>query len=439
MNYLNGGETFTLGKSFPGSIVFARDLTPTDIAEAGSAFVHGFVCEKGSATSHAAIVAKAKGIPFVTNVNFESAKCLNGDVVIVDGRSGDIILNPSPETLRRYQDMQLQLQLHVKNLTKSKQLESETYDGYAIKLSANIEMVSELEMIHQYGGNGVGLFRSEYICLANNKFPSEDEQFEIYKNVVEKMLGLPIVIRTFDIGGDKLLGNSHFNKESHSFLGCRAIRFLLKEREIFKAQLKAIIRASVYGKVSILFPMISTLSELIEAKQVVKEVQVELEKKKIQYHPHIRIGCMIEVITDLLAKECDFLSIGTNDLVQYSLAADRGNHAMSGFYTPTHPSVIRLIKLVVSEANINGIPVTICGEVAADPRFTSLLLGLGVHELSVASRYIPIIKNAIRNTSIVAATKLAEEALRLATANEIQELINQEYMKNVPDAFFYNF
>lgn len=444
MGYLLESVRVSLSDIPPDTIIFARELSPSDIAEANTKCVIAFVCETGSSTSHAAIVAKAKGIPFVTDVNFASLESYKDHHVVVDGRSGEIIINPNAETLEKYQKLQHQLQVHLGVLGRVRFLESETYDGYRIRLSANIEMINELEMLHQYGGSGVGLFRSEYVCHVGEKFPSEDEQYKIYKEIVEKMQGLPIVIRTFDIGGDKLLFNRQTPPENNPFLGCRAIRFLLKEKGLFKAQLKAILRAGAFGEVSVMFPMISALPELMEAKEIIKEAKRELEMEGKKISKKIRIGCMIEVpsaaiISDLLAKECDFLSIGTNDLVQYCLAVDRGNHSMSGFYTPTHPSVIRLIKFIVSVANQHEIPVAVCGEVASDPRLTALLLGLGVHELSVSSRYIPIVKHAIRNTSIVAANHLAEKVLSLPTAHAIQELLNQEYKKNVPDDFLYNF
>lgn len=427
------------------SIVFTHEIASSDVAETHPDCVLGFVTESGGATSHAAIIAKAKGIPYVANVNLSEINQGQIEKVIIDGRTGDIVLNPNPETLTRYQLLQRQLLAHFQILEKASFLESETYDGYKVRLSANIEMINELEMLHQYGGSGVGLFRSEYMFLDKQSFPSEEEQFFIYKRIVEQMRGLPIVIRTFDVGGDKLmLQQRHTVQEGNPYLGIRAIRFLLKEREIFKTQLRAILRASHYGDVSIMFPMISGLPELLEAKQLIVEAQQELEASGKKMVHKIRIGCMIEVpsaaiIADLLAKECDFLSIGTNDLVQYCVAAERGNPAMSGLYTPTHPSVIRLMKLVVTQANQYSIPVTVCGEVAGDPRFTSLLLGIGIHELSVASRYLPIVKNAIRNTSILEACELAEKILTLTTSAEIQEILTQEYQKNVPQDFFYNF
>lgn len=433
----------TLADTTPGSVIFARELTATDAAEANSAWIGAFVTEQGGPTSHAAIVAKAKGIPYVSNVDFQGVDLQDTSQVIVDGRTGDIILNPIQKTVERYQELKVHLQKQLTRLQKSSALPAETYDGYLVRLSANIEMANELEMLHQFGGNGVGLFRSEYVFLANNTFPTEEEQFEIYRRVVNKMNGLPIVIRTFDVGGDKCVSEAQVLREENPFLGCRAIRFFLREKEIFKTQLRAILRAGYFGDVSIMFPMVSALSELLEAKSIVKEVEEELKGRGVKFAKNIRIGCMIEVpsaaiIADLLAKECDFLSIGTNDLVQYALAVDRTNHHMSFLYAPTHPGIIRLIKMIVSEANHNGIPVTVCGEIAADPRFTPLLLGLGVHELSVASRYLPIVKNAIRNTSIVDANHLAEKALSLTTAGEVQELLNAEYKKSVPEDSFYN-
>lgn len=443
MAYLSADTLVSLGNIPPNSIIFARELTASDAAEADLS-VNAFITETGSSTTHAAIVAKAKGIPYVTNIDFDRlGHGFHEQKVIVDGRTGEIIVNPTEDTLKKFEKLRQQLDGHLTRLSNTGSLKSETYDGYQVRLSANIEVADELEMLHRYGGGGVGLFRSEYLFLAKECFPTEEEQFLIYKDIVEKMRGLPIVIRTFDVGGDKYLGDDH-PFEGNPFLGCRAIRFLLREKEIFRTQLRAILRASAFGDVRLMFPMVSALPELIEAKKIVKEVRQELEAKKIPIGKHIKIGCMIEVpsaaiISDLLAKECDFLSIGTNDLVQYALAVDRGNLAMSSLYTPTHPSVMRLIKLIVSEANKQGIPVTVCGEVAADPRFTPLLLGLGVHELSVALRYIPIVKNAIRHTSIVEASRIAERAMQLTTAEEIQALLDEEYKKSNPEDYFYNF
>lgn len=442
MGYLRKIGQASLADIPPNSVVFALELAASDSAEAKIGDVNAFVTQHGGITSHAAIVAKAKGIPYVANINLKNCKPHKESLVIVDGRTGDVVINPTLETLSKYRILQKQLADHFLTVEKAGDLKAETIDGYEVHLSANVDQASELENIHSYGSGGVGLFRSEYIFLSKGQLPDEEEQFKIYRDIVQKMRGLPIIIRTFDIGGDKFILNRLSEKESNPFLGCRAIRFLLKEQEVFKAQLRAILRAAIYGNVSIMFPMVSSLEELLEAKRIVKQIQNELESNGIHLSYNPRIGCMIEVpsaaiIADLLAKECDFLSIGTNDLVQYTLAVDRDNQAVSELYNPAHPSVLRLIKMIVSEADKHEIPVTLCGEVAADPRFTPLLLGLGIH-LSISTRYIPTIKHAIRNISFLSASHLVEKVLSLTNAIEVQALLNHEYRKNVPNDFFYN-
>lgn len=406
-------------------IIVADDMSATWVAEFNSELILGIVSENGSPTAHAAIVARARGIPYVSVANCELLSAFQDCQAILDANEGKLIVNPTEKKLKDYSQRIEKEEKELKEIKLALKLKAETYDGYSIKLSANVDVDSELDLIHEFGGHGVGLFRSEYVFLAHGKFPSEEEQFQIYKSIVEKMKGLPIVIRTFDIGGDKG-GLPLHSKEDNPYLGCRAIRFLLKEKRIFKTQLRAILRAAHFGDVSLMFPMVSGLSELYEAKEILREVEDELKKEKILYKEDIRIGSMIEVpsaaiIADLIAKECDFLSIGTNDLVQYSLAVDRSNQHMSPFYTPTHPGVIRLIKMVVNEANRQGIPVTICGEIAADPTFTSLLIGLGVHELSVSARFIPSVKEKLRSLSIVESVQLAEEVLNMATPQEIMK------------------
>lgn len=442
LSYLLKTVRFSLVDLPPQSIIFARDFTPSDVAEAKQADVRGLVSLSGGATSHAAIVAKANGIPFMTNVHFEKIKLKPDSLVIVDGRMGCVIINPKPETLAEYEHLYKEIHHRSEVLDKIGQLPAETYDGYSIRVSANIDVVNETETLHHYSSSGVGLFRSEYLFFSNERFPGEEEQFESYKNIVEKMRGLPVVIRTFDIGLDKCASQEKRVREDNPYLGCRAIRLLLREKEVFKAQLRAILRAGMHGDVSVMFPMISSLNELREAKSILNEAKKEVEKEYGKLACHVRVGTMIEVpsaamIADLLAKECDFLSIGTNDLVQYALAVDRDNHMMTGLYSPTHPGVIRLIKLVAQEAHRHSIPVTICGEVASDPRFTALLLGLGVNELSVAARYIPLVKNAIRSTSILEATQLVDEVMKLSTAHEIEELLNREYRQAVPEDCLY--
>lgn len=443
LRYLKESCRVSLVQTPPGSIIFAYDLSASDVAEANSSNVSAFITTTGGATSHAAIVAKAKGIPYVTNVSLKGVDINHNTAVVIDGRTGDVILNALPKTIERYTHLKDVVGKHLKELGDFSHSQSETYDGHRVRLSANVDMANEVNLLHEFGGHGVGLYRSEFEFLSQASFPSEEEQFQTYKRMVDTMHGLPIVIRTFDIGGDKPMLSAPSKLENNPIMGCRAIRFLLQEKNIFKSQLRAILRTSIYGDVSILFPMVSALSELQEAKRLLEEVKAELDKEDIPFSHSIRVGCMIEVpsaaiIADMLAKESDFLSIGTNDLVQYALAVDRGNQQISSLYAPTHPSVIRLLKMIVQEANHEGIPVTICGEIAADPRFTPLLLGLGVHELSVAPRHIPIIKNAIRSASIVDTAILVERVMELSSASEIQELLSDEYNRLVPDDCFYN-
>lgn len=431
-SYLNESSNLSLNDVAPNSIVCMQELTASDVASAHNFCVSAFVSEMGGGTSHAAIVAKAKGIPYVTHVCLDQLKEYVVHQMIVDGRTGKVILNPSQKTIKEYELLQDRMQHQFKLLEQVTKWPAQTFDGYAIRLCANLDMTHEIDLIHELGGEGVGLFRSEYIFLPKNDIPCEEEQVKIYRRLIEGMKGLPVVIRTFDIGGDKPLANSMFNQENSLFVN-RATRFLLKEEKIFKEQLKAILRASVNENVSILFPMISTLSELREAKRMLQETREELNL----FHP-IPVGCMVEVpsaamVVDHFAKECDFLSIGTNDLVQYALAIDRSEQTSHECYEPTNPSIIRLIKLVISEANKAQIPVSVCGEIASDPHFTALLLGLGVQELSVPARYLPIIKNTIRKTSIINAVQLAEKALSMTSAKEIHDIISSDYRKSCSD------
>lgn len=436
-SYLYESGNISLKDLPPNSVVCAQDLTASDAAEATAHYVVAFMTELGGATSHAAIVAKSKGIPFITKIDLQILKEHPEAIVIVDGRTGKVIVNPSVETLKKYEHLKLMMHQQAKSLEKIIHHRPETFDGHAIQLSANLETTHEVDLVRELGGEGIGLFRSEYIFLPQQDIPSEDEQFLIYSYIAERMQDLPVVIRTFDVGGDKVSKHFAFSSDKNAFLGSRATRFFLKEPELLKTQLKAIIRASIHGNVGILFPMISTLSDLRLIKRMIAEVQEELGLMH-----KVPIGCMIEVpsaamIADFLAKECDFFSIGTNDLVQYSLAVDRGDQLANEFYEPTDPSILRLIKIITMAAHQEGISVTVCGEIASDPRFTPLLIGLGVHELSVTPRSLPAIKNAIRNTSIVDAVQLADQALELQTSQEVLNLISREYLRMTPQDLFY--
>ncbi len=428
ISHLQEDSKFSFAELPIDSIVFAEELSPSDAAEARSTFIGAFVTQKGGETSHTAIMAKSQGIPYVANVDFTSIDKSKKYLTIVDGFKGEVIVNPSKATLTRYQELLRAWRGRSITLGRLAHLPSETKDGHEVTLTANIDGASDIDLLHQYGGQGVGLFRSESMLLTHGEFPSEEEQFYSYKSMVEKLKGLPIVLRTFDIGGDKFGRFYVVRREDNPFLGLRAIRLMLKEKEIFKTQLRAMLRASYYGNVKILFPMISGLSELQSAKILLEESKQELKMRGEKFGDSYKIGCMIEVpsaalIADALARECDFLSLGTNDLTQYCIAVDRGNQALNYLYNPLHPSILRIIKMVVEEGKRSKKPVTVCGEMAADPRYTPLLLGLGVDELSVIPRSLPLIKEAVRNASIKDARELAKKALLSSIPEDVHSLL----------------
>ena len=419
------------------SIVFAESITPSSAAEAK---VAAFVTQYGGAMSHMAIVAKAKGIPYVANIDFSKVdKLKSATTVIVDGLLGRIILNPTDKTLAEYRQLQAHIQNKLNEYKSSCVLPSLTTDGVRIRLSANVEIADDFSSLADFGAEGVGLFRSEYMVLGKGHFPSEEEQFGIYKRLVEHMKGFPIVIRAFDLGMDKVVQGLPQPKE-----GARAIRFLFREKELFTTQVRAVLRAAACGDVRILFPMVSSVSELREAKDVVYKAYNELLKEGRDVPTSIKLGCMVEVpsaamIADLLAKECDFLSIGTNDLIQYALAIDRTQSMSNDLFSSTHPGVVRLIKIIVQAAISEKVPVCICGEIASDPRFVPLLIGLGITELSVASRFLPLIKYIVRNTNKQEAENLAKTVLGLKTSFEIQNVLVDHYHKGTPDAALNHF
>lgn len=425
-----------------GSVVFADELSAYEAAEADPHRVLAFVTEAGGMTTHAAILAKAKGIPYVARVAFNSYPPAVDEIVIVDGRTGEVIVAPHADTIVIYRHVKEQIECHASRLEQAAEAPTTTCDGLAVRLFGNVEAVEEVALLHQYGGAGVGLLRSENLFFAHTTPPSEEEQYLHYRTFVEQMKGLPLVIRTFDFGGDKSF--SPLGGDVGVPVIARAFRYLLQEQKIFKRQLRAILRASVSGAVSILFPMVTSVSEIREAKRLLAEVVVELAEEGVPYLCAPRLGCMVEVpaavvIADLLAKECDFLSIGTNDLIQYSMAVDRCQQTLSALQLLCHPGLLRMIKAVIKEGEGQGIPVAICGEIASDPRFTSLLLGLGAQELSVACRYIPLVKNAIRTASVEGAAWLAAKALTLETSAEVQELLVSAYRKTAPEDCFYNY
>ncbi len=423
----------------PNSIIFARDLIPSDTASMQASRVTAFVTQTGGGTSHAALIARSKGIPYVASIDVDTLERARGSCVIVDGQTGDIIINPSSNTLAKYENLKNRLTLQYQQLEQDRNVPCETKDGYPIQLYANINGLNDIDLVHHHGAKGIGLFRSEYPVFQDKELLfDENAQFRLYEQLIEKANGLSIVIRVFDLGGDKLpLSIHNFPKEPNPVLGCRGIRFLMRNKDIFRKQMRAILRASVKGDIRILIPLITDIQELRGVKQFIEDVKQELVQEGIPFKAKIPLGCMLEVpsailICDMIANECDFLSIGTNDLIQYTLGIDRNNSAMSDFYYPTHPSVVRMIKMAALEAKKNNKPISACGEITSNPLFAPLLVGLGVHNFSCASRFIPIIKKAIRQYTLLESCEIAEHVLNLDTSSAITEFLTSR-VKKVPE------
>lgn len=425
LGHLGNKQKISLCDIPESSVIIALELAPSQTAAVPASRVGAFVTQLGGGNSHAALIARAKGIPYVASVEIEKLQQVECDCVIVDGISGEIILNPSESTLNKYLRMQKCFQSRYEAFEKEAALKAVTSDGVPIRLFANAGALSELDMLEQHGAEGVGLFRTEYLLLAESSFiPLEEEQVAFYEKIVESMKGQPVVIRVFDIGGDKIPSLFvELEKEPNPVLGCRGIRFLLRHQDVFRTQLRALMRSAGSSDMRLLLPLIADIGELRLAKKLIEEVRAELKIKRT-----FPIGCMVEVpsaalITEALARESDFLSIGTNDLVQYTLGVDRSNPAMSELYYPAHPSVLRLIKMAVEQADLQGKHIGICGEIASNPLFVPLLMGLGIREFSCASRYLPFIKRTIREVSIESCTSLAKTALQMATSEEIARLL----------------
>ncbi len=420
-------------------IIVAHDLSPADTAHLDSDKVLGFVTDIGGRTSHTAIMARALEIPAVVGLEIASQQIKNGDSIIVDGIAGQVIINPSQDVFNEYLEKKQRHDYLEKESLKYKPLIAETRDGYRVKLLANIEITEELTSVLHYGAEGIGLYRTEFLYLNRADLPTEEEHFETYREVIEKMSPHPTTIRTFDLGGDKFLSEVALAEEMNPALGLRAIRFCLKNIGIFKAQIRAILRASALGKVRILFPMISGLMELRQTLQILQEVKEDLQATAEPFDPSVQVGIMVEipsavVIADLLAKEVDFFSIGTNDLIQYLLAIDRVNEHVSYLYKPLHPSVLRIIKRIVDVAHAEGISVNMCGEMAGVPFYTPILVGFGIDELSMNALSLLKVKKVIRSITYQEAVHLVDETLRLSTATDVEEFLRKELALRYGDA-----
>ena len=394
----------------------AHNLTPSDTVTIKEKLVKGFATDIGGKTSHTAIVAQGLAIPAVAGLKVISSQVEADDIIIVDGNKGEVILNPSPETLVKYKkEYNVQFAIR-KKLEKLKDLPAETIDNHKVLIFANIDNPDEVQTVLDSGATGIGLYRTEFMYFNRNTMPSEEEHFEKYSKVTEAMSPYPTIIRTIDLGGDKLtkMGLLNMEREANPFLGLRAIRLCLKYPDIFINQLRGILKASAYGKIRLMYPMISTLTELHEANKILEKVKQDLKKENIKFDEEMDVGSMIEVpsaamIIDAIAKEVDFVSIGTNDLIQYTIAVERVNENVASLYDPLHPTILRFIKHIIDESHKAGIGVGMCGEMASDPYYAPILLGFGLDEFSVASAQIPKIKRVIRSISFKNVQEVAEE------------------------------
>ncbi len=421
-----------------GRIIVSEDLTPSDTAGMDRNTLLGFVTESGGPTSHTVIMARSLEVPAVVGVHGATDEISLDDDLLVDGYDGLIYINPTEQTLYRYGKIERRKRSLRERYATSIGAPSDTTDGTHIILRANIDSATDVGAVQRVKAVGVGLFRTEGMFLRENDFPDEDSQFEEYKKVVEALAPDTVVIRTLDLGGDKNLRGMFENDEGNPFMGFRAIRFCLQHPEIFKDQLRAILRSSAFGKVRLMYPMISGQAEFHEANVFLEEAKAELRERGDPFDEGIEVGSMIEIpsaafTSDILAQSCSFFSIGTNDLIQYMLAADRMNDRIAHLFDASHPAILRAIKHVIDSANRFEIPVSICGEMASDPRYTALLVGLGAHELSVAAPALPEINYIIRMMDGKAAIMLAEEALNLDGPVAITELVSSFYKALLAD------
>jgi phosphoenolpyruvate-protein phosphotransferase (PTS system enzyme I) len=411
-------------------VIVAEDLTPSDTAQLNRQFVKGFTTNIGGRTSHSAIMARSMEIPAVVGTKAATEEINNGDIVVVDGLKGEVHFNPTPEVLEAYKKIQEDFEKQKAEWAKLVNEKSVTADGHHVELAANIGTPKDLKGVVENGGEAVGLYRTEFLYMDRDQLPTEEEQYTAYKAVLEGMEGKPVVVRTLDIGGDKELPYLNLPKEMNPFLGFRAIRLCLEEVEIFRTQLRALLRASVHGNLKVMFPMIATLNEFREAKAMLEEEKTKLVEEGIQVAEHIELGIMVEipstaVLADQFAKEVDFFSIGTNDLIQYTMAADRMNQQVSYLYQPYNPSILRLVKMVIDAAHKEGKWAGMCGEMAGDETAIPILIGLGLDEFSMSASSILKARSLIRNLNKADMEKLASSVLNMSTTEEVVEAVNQ--------------
>lgn len=416
------------------SIIVAEDLTPSDTIQMNKDMVAGIVTELGGRTSHTAIMARTFGMPAITGVKDIVNIAKQGDLIIIDGYTGELIINPNKTELREFEKKKDAASKQKDRLLSIKGQPSVSKDGYKVEIAGNIGSPNEIDVVLENDGEGVGLFRTEFLFMDKDSCPTEEEQFKAYKIAAQKLEGRPLVIRTLDIGGDKELFYLNLPKEMNPFLGYRAIRLCLDQEDIFRVQLRAILRASAYGNIKVMFPMISSISEVRESKAIIEDIKDELRKEDIPFNEDMEIGIMVEIPAVAIhsrsfAKEVDFFSIGTNDLIQYTLAVDRGNQKISKLYSQYHPAVLNLIKLTIDNAHQEGIWVGMCGEVAGDEKLIPLLLAMGLDEFSMSASSILKARSIIRNTSKEEVATHMDTILNLATAEDVEEYLDRNITK----------
>ncbi len=420
------------------SIIVAHDISPSDAAGMYNKKIVAFVTDIGGRTSHTAIIAKSLGVPAVVGLKDATLRISNGDFLIVDGKKGLIIINPTQPTKELYAKEQSKIHASLEKLDDLKELPASTLDGKSVSILANLELSQEIDNVRKYGAEGIGLYRTEFLYMNRMDLPGEDEQYEAYRAVAEAVTPFPVTIRTLDIGGDKFISSVQIPKDMSPFLGCRAIRFCLARPDIFKTQLRAILRASVHGRVQMMYPMISGLSELRQADAILEDVKRSLREEHIPFEDAMKVGAMIEVpsavmTADALAKESDFFSIGTNDLIQYTLAVDRVNEKTAHLYEPAHPAVLRMIQRTIEEGHKEGIPVGLCGEMGSDPVLALVLLGLGIDALSMSPSSVLTIKKLIRSLKYSDAQRIAGQAMQMLTGQEVEEYVSIELNRLLPN------
>ncbi len=437
---LSGSPSVDFSQLEEPVILVAHDLSPADTVQMAKEKILAFVTDMGSRTSHTAILGRSLGLPAVVGLENATSSIFSGETLIVDGLYGEVVVNPDDELLRHYREKQEDYIRYRLDVIQYSNLPAETQDGFRFKIKANIEFLEEIPSVISSGAEGIGLYRTEVLYLAHKELPIEEELFLAYKEVVERMSPFPTTIRTLDIGGDKFLSSVSQDDESNPALGLRAIRLCLKESNLFRTQLRAILRASAYGDVRMLFPLISGRSEIIQVKEHLEKTKNELRREGIPFDEDIKTGIMIEVpsavlLADVLAKEVDFFSIGTNDLIQYSLAIDRGNEYVAHLYEPLHPGVLRMIYRTIEAAHEAGIEAAVCGEMAGEPMYLPVLIGMGLDELSMNALDIPKIKRMIRMSNQNQCGALVRDLLECSTAQKIREHLLDFLTSDFPGEF----